>query len=82
MLAKKLLCLQTIISQITDRLDSLSLKICLKWVKSHQDKSILYSALPMPGWMNVDANSLLANHFCLQMADGLFPPSNRASTIR
>jgi ribonuclease HI len=41
-----------IISQITDRLDRLSLKIRLKWVKSHQDKSTPYSALPMPGRMN------------------------------
>jgi hypothetical protein len=62
-----------IISQITDRLDRLSLKIRLKWVKSHQDKSIPYSALPMPGRMNVDVDSL-ANRFRLQMAKGLFPP--------
>jgi hypothetical protein len=62
-----------IISQITDRLDKLDLKIRLQWVKSHQDQTTPYDALDVAGRMNIDADSL-AKHFRQHMANGQFQP--------
>jgi hypothetical protein len=62
-----------IISQITDRLDHLQMKIHLQWVKSHQDRQTSYHALDIAGRMNIDADSL-AEHFWHQMANGIIPP--------
>jgi hypothetical protein len=62
-----------IIGQITDRLDRLTLRIRLQWVKSHQDRKTPYHNLDLPGRMNIDADSL-AERFRLLMTDGIILP--------
>ena len=55
-----------IIVHTKERLDEMMMKIQLHWVKSHQDKSVLYEELGMAGRMNVDANRI-AEVFRLRM---------------
>ena len=62
-----------IISQITDRLDRLHLKLRLHWVKSHQDLTTPYTSLDIAGRMNIDADHL-AERFRRRMAAGEFSP--------
>ena len=69
-----------IITHISDRLDEMSLRIRLKWVKSHQDKKKLYSELDIAGRLNVDADSL-AEKFRLRMEEGLDAPIKEGALI-
>jgi len=58
----------------------MTLRVRLKWVKSHQDKKKQYSELDIAGRLNVDADRL-AEAFRLRMEEGLEVPIKEGTLI-